>query len=81
MPRAFTALPSPSLRHALSLNRPASGFNEHQLRRNLSGELDRKEKLVFGGENMFYLKPFSSYFITLSTAKRISGVESHGASI
>lgn len=49
MPKAFTALPGLSLCHVVSLNRPTSGFNVHCLKRNISGELERKEKLVLGG--------------------------------
>ena len=80
MPKAFTALPGLSLCHVVSLNRPTSGFNVHCLKRNISGELERKEKLVLGGgvgKNMFNLKPSSFYFIKLSIAKHTSGLDSH----
>lgn len=64
MPKAFPVLPGLSLCHGGSSNRPASGFNVHHLKGNISGELGRKERLVFGGGGgagavgkMFYLKP------------------------
>lgn len=57
MPKAVTTLPSLSLCHAVSLNRPTSGFNDHGLKRNLSGELEKMEKLVFGGMEGEYVLP------------------------
>lgn len=66
MPITFTALPSLNLRHVVSLKRLTSGFNDYCLKRNVSGELEKKGNLMFGrkwGKDLLYLKPSSFYFI------------------